>query len=86
MTSRSFEQPGDLPISDSQGRVSVPWSAWFSRAHAAISAVYQSGTTADRPTALLWVGRPYFDTTLGKPVWVKSVKPTVWVDGSGVSV
>lgn len=86
MTSRNFEQPGDLPISDGAGRVSVPWASWFTRVHAAVSALYQSGSTANRPTSMLWVGRVYMDTTLGKPVWVKSVKPTVWVDATGLPV
>lgn len=84
MTSRSFEQPGDLPISDSAGRVSVPWASWFTRVHAVVSALYQSGSTANRPTAGLWIGRRYYDTTLNKPVWVSAVKPAVWRDAAGV--
>jgi len=50
----------------------------------------QSGTTANRPISTaqfpLWVGRIYFDTTLGKPIWVKSLSPTVWVDATGAVV
>ena len=85
MSGRNFEQPGDLAISDG-GRVLPAWSQWFTRVHNAVASLYQSGTTANRPTSLLWVGRVYMDTTLGKPVWVKSVKPTVWVDGAGTTV
>lgn len=33
------------------------------------AAVGEFGPTAQRPTEGLWVGRPYFDTTLGEPVW-----------------
>jgi hypothetical protein len=47
------------------------------------SALTQSGTTAQRPTSLLWVGRTYFDTTLGYPVWLLSTGPDVWVDATG---
>lgn len=86
MSGRSFEQPGDMPIADGSGRVLPAWSQWFTRVHAAVSALYQSGSTANRPTALLWVGRPYYDTTLNKPVWVAAVKPTVWRDAAGVIV
>jgi hypothetical protein len=82
MTSR-FEQPGDLPISDG-GRVLPAWSQWFTRVHAAVSSLYQSGSTANRPTVGLWIGRRYYDTTLNKPVWVSAVKPTVWRDAAGV--
>ena len=44
-----------------------------------------SGATANRPTTVE-VGTRYFDTTLGKPVWVKSTGPTVWVDAAGTTV
>jgi hypothetical protein len=26
---------------------------------------------------------PYFDTTLGYPIWLESVNPDVWVDATG---
>jgi len=49
-----------------------------------------SGTTINRPvssaTISLWVGYRYFDTTLGIPIWLKSLNPTVWVNASGASV
>lgn len=41
------------------------------------------GTTAARPTALIYTGYPYFDTTLGKPIWYNG---TGWVDATGASV
>lgn len=41
------------------------------------------GTTAARPTDCA-VGSVYFDTTLGKPVFLKTV-PSVWVDSAGVA-
>ncbi len=41
------------------------------------------GTTAQRPTTNLELGMIYFDSTLGKPIWLKSVAPSVWVDGVG---
>lgn len=44
------------------------------------NALTMSGTTALRPTAGLWVGRTYFDTTLGFPIWFDG---TVWVDATG---
>lgn len=61
-----------------------PWAQWFSRVGTRLMAVEQSGPTAERPTSGLWIGRRFFDTTLGKPVYVKSLGPTVWVDGAGV--
>ncbi|WIF20472.1 hypothetical protein SEA_BERKA_8 [Arthrobacter phage Berka] len=45
--------------------------------------VSASGTTAARPTDAT-VGFEYFDTTLGKPVWLKTA-PSAWVDSAGVT-
>lgn len=48
--------------------------------------VSRSGPTSSRPTASLdgrWIGMPYFDTTLGKPVFLKTASSNVWVDGAG---
>ncbi len=41
------------------------------------------GTTAARPTDAT-VGYVYFDTTLGKPVFLKTV-PSAWVDATGIT-
>jgi hypothetical protein len=51
------------------------------------SANADAGTTANRPTSGLWIGRPYFDTTLGYRIHVKTVNPTpVWVRYDGAVV
>lgn len=42
-----------------------------------------SGTTTGRPTAELYVGLPYFDTTLGIPIWYDG---TNWIDATGATV
>ena len=41
-----------------------------------------ASTTANRPVTFLRVGRPWFDTTLGKPIWWDG---TQWVDATGVA-
>lgn len=43
-----------------------------------------SGVTANRPTGVP-VGSIYFDTTLGKPIFLKDSTPT-WVDSNGATV
>ena len=63
-------------------RVSQPWTAFFSKVFAVCFAVAQSGTSAKRPTVGLWVGRPYFDTTLGYSIWYDG---TQWVDATGTT-
>ena len=63
-----------------------PDVGWFSQAFLILFAAQQSGTTANRPTSRLWVGRPYLDTTLNLPIWVKTTNPVVWIDAAGNTV
>lgn len=59
------------------------WTEWVNQVYIVCFSVQQSGLTAERPTVNLWTGRPYFDTTLGKPIWYKT---TGWVDATGAAV
>lgn len=43
------------------------------------------GTTAGRPGAPV-LFQPYFDTTLGEPIWCTSTSPVIWVNAAGVAV
>lgn len=75
------------PIDTMFGNGAMPrdWAAWYTTAWNVLDSVENSGITADRPVKDLFIGRPYFDTTLGKPIWLKSVRPTVWVTADGVA-
>lgn len=42
-------------------------------------------TTAQRPPNPT-IGFHLFDTTIGQPIWCKSLNPTVWVNGAGTVV
>jgi hypothetical protein len=44
-----------------------------------------SGATGNRPLPR-YVGQQFFDTTLNKPIYVKTISPTVWVDANGTTV
>lgn len=85
----SYDLPDGAPF-DEAGNWTPSWLQWLARTHRAVLSVQQSGTTADRPTALLWIGRPYFDETLNIPIWVQAVPakpaPAVWVDSTGTPV
>lgn len=59
-----------------------PWATWFSQAWAILQANEQSGTTANRPTANLWTGRRYWDTTLGLPIYWSG---SAWVKADGTA-
>jgi hypothetical protein len=67
---------------DSERGVTTPWAAWFWQSYHLLFALGQSGTTAKRPTDGLWVGRTYFDTTLGKPIWYSG---TGWIKADGTA-
>lgn len=82
MAGNAFDYPNTTLV-DSEGNVVPVWDQWFNRIQSVSSAAQQSGTTANRPTSGLWIGRRYFDTTLNAPVWVQSVRPTVWVTAGG---
>lgn len=58
----------------------IGWSNFFNTVSTLLSALTQSGTTAQRPVKARWIGMTYFDTTLGIPIWYKG---TVWVNASG---
>jgi len=81
----NFANPATTPILVN-GAMNQTYLNWFNLAHGSVVAVRQSGTTANRPAVGLWIGRVYFDETLGLPVWVKSVNPSVWVDATGATV
>lgn len=58
-------------------------------ADGATAGVLRSGTTAQRPTGgAIYVGYRYFDTTLGKPIFAKTISgdTVTWVDATGTTV
>ena len=73
-------------IAEDNGAINQDWASLFHSLQQTAFALSRSGPTASRPTSTLdgrWVGMPYFDTTLGFSVYLKSVNPDVWVDGQG---
>lgn len=66
-----------------EGRFTIEWKGWLATVQRILFAQSSSGTTAQRPTAALYIGQRYYDTTLGKPIWVQSLGPTVWADATG---
>lgn len=76
--------PFRSPIADGTGFLGSDWQSWLTEAARVIIAATESGT--ERPQRFLWVGRRFFDTSLGKPIYVASLNPTVWKDAAGNSV
>lgn len=44
-----------------------------------------TSTTVQRPAKPM-IGQHLLDTTLGIPIWCKSLNPVVWVNASGTAV
>ena len=59
------------------------WYNWMIAITDVANHVRASGITSKRPTTKLFVGRTFFDTTLGKPIWYDG---TNWVDATGATV
>lgn len=84
MNRGDFDFPSNNVLVDlADGSASIVWTQWFQRIHQLAVSLQQSGTTATRPTKVLWIGRRYYDTTLGKPVYLAAINPTVWKDATG---
>jgi hypothetical protein len=63
------------------------WASFLSSLQQVSYYQTRSGTTAQRPTSTSyrWVGMPYYDTTLGYPVWLAIASSNAWVDATGSS-
>lgn len=65
---------------------SSPNKQWFDALVNTVNDAYAGTcTTATRPTGVV-IGFHIYDTTINQPIWVKSVNPTVWVNGVGTVV
>lgn len=79
--------PTQAEITERGGRTSATWVAWLNQLFFYVKALGGTGPTAQRPTKMVYLGMGFFDTTLGKPIWLQSVgPPTVWVDATGAVV
>lgn len=77
-----ISQPPNNPVDDGVS-LNQGWSTWFNSAFNLLVSLTQSGTTAQRPTKLLFIGKTYFDTTIGRPIWYNG---TNWIKADGTVV
>ena len=57
------------------------WRTFLNAVFDLLNGSTQNGPTANRPKPL-WIGQPFFDTTLNKPIFV-SKDGVTWVDATG---
>lgn len=63
--------------------VTTGWRNFFNSVFNICNALTMSGTTAHRPTVGLWVGRTYFDVTIGRPIFYNGA---IWINAAGAPV
>lgn len=82
-------QPPTGVIADKNGNVQPGWYPFFSTVQVLLNLSTQAGTTASRPSSQIqgrWIGMPYYDTSLGIPVYLASINPDVWKSAAGAPV
>ena len=77
------QPPINGPLVNDKGFALNSLVQWAGQVYRLCFDVQNSGTTAQRPTTALYVGKPYFDVTLGIPVWWVGPLATDWCDATG---
>jgi hypothetical protein len=70
------QPPFQSTLVDADDRVQTPWAQWFSQLQPVLQSVVATGPTSGRPTQNLFIGYPYFDTTIDQMVYWNGV---IWV-------
>jgi len=60
-------------------KIKAVWQSWFQLVQIYLAGLTGSGPTSARPTANLWVGQPFFDTTINVPIYWDG---STWVTSS----
>ena len=62
------------------------WAAYLSTVQQVVYDASRAGSTSARPPSsmLRWAGMPFFDQTLGQPIFLKHASSNVWVTADGV--
>lgn len=66
------------------GENSFVWTRFWTFLVNYINSLANGGPTANRPNPAPYLYYQYFDTTLGKPTWAKTLTQYVDADGSNV--
>lgn len=81
-------------VTDDQGKLvsltmKPEWAGYFQTVQQIAFAVSRNGSSTARPTstfATRFEGMPFFDRTLGLPVFLKHASSSIWVDATGMAV
>ena len=73
--------PAQATVVDKNQNLTQAWSMFLINLVAVLTKLNssaQAGPTTARPTLNLFVGMTYYDTTIGAPIVIVSLAPTVW--------
>lgn len=78
--------PTGAPVLDGTG-LHAMWERWIVRLTTVVNNQQATGTTAQRPTLAPYQGYQYFDTTVNKPIWAKTIttSSTTWIYADGTA-
>lgn len=78
------QMPGGLFLL-ADGNLSIEAQTFFNALQSIAFYSSRSGPTASRPTAssYRWIGMPFYDTTLGLPVFLHIASTSVWHKADG---
>ena len=74
---------------DENGVLHPEWQSMFRAIQQTTFNISRSGPTASRPTSSIkgyYIGMNFYDTTIGKPIYLTSTNPFIWKDASGAVV
>lgn len=74
--------PVRVAFTESEGKPEA-WVRFFTQLEELFNTLQATGTTAQRPNPAPFVGFRYFDTTVNRPIWAKTITPTTWVYADG---
>lgn len=74
------------PVVTQEGTPSIDYMNFYHAVADTLFAETRNGPTSSRPASSMpgrFIGMPFFDLTLGKPVFLKVASSSVWVDAAG---
>lgn len=86
MKGPAIQMPGSLMVIDPQGNMQPQYAALFASLAVTVFGGSRSGTSTERPTSEFqgrYVGMPYFDLSLGQPIFLKIASSNAWVKADG---
>lgn len=74
--------PNRGKVVNATGEPNNLFASFFTQVFTLCKDISTSGTSANRPQKNMYIGKTYFDTTIGKPIWWDG---SIWVLADGTA-